>query len=189
METKQDIRKQMLCARDRLTESERETYSDRITRRVVSHPLFEQAEEIWCYVSFQTEVCTDQILRAARKAGKKTAVPKVTGKRKMEFYYIESLDDLKPGAFGILEPKESAKAAYCCRRENDILILVPGVSFDLSGRRIGYGGGFYDAYLQKAGEVHTIGLAFEVQMTDQIPAEAHDIRMEYVMTEKRCWKC
>ena len=107
----------------------------------------------------------------------------------MEFYYIESLDDLKPGAFGILEPKESAKAAYCCRRENDILILVPGVSFDLSGRRIGYGGGFYDAYLQKAGEVHTIGLAFEVQMADQIPAEAHDIRMEYVMTEKRCWKC
>ena len=93
METKQDIRKQMLCARDRLTESERETYSDRITRRVVSHPLFEQAEEIWCYVSFQTEVCTDQILRAARKAGKKTAVPKVTGKRKMEFYYIESLDE------------------------------------------------------------------------------------------------
>ncbi|MFR8018112.1 MAG: 5-formyltetrahydrofolate cyclo-ligase [Mediterraneibacter gnavus] len=54
---------------------------------------------------------------------------------------------------------------------------------------MGYGGGFYDTYLQKMEGCHTFGLAFEVQMADQIPAEAHDIRMEYVMTEKRCWKC
>ena len=73
--------------------------------------------------------------------------------------------------------------------KSDLLMLVPGVSFDPAGRRIGYGGGFYDTYLQKMEGCHTFGLAFEVQMADQIPAEAHDIRMEYVMTEKRCWKC
>ena len=91
METKRDIRKQMLCARDRLTDREWETYSDRITEQVVSHPLFVQAKEIWCYVSMGKEVCTEQILVSACRAGKRTAVPKVTGKREMKFYYIESL--------------------------------------------------------------------------------------------------
>ena len=88
-----------------------------------------------------------------------------------------------------MEPKKEKKGADCCREKSDLLMLVPGVSFDPAGRRIGYGGGFYDTYLQKIEECHTFGLAFEVQMADQIPAEAHDIRMEYVMTEKRCWKC
>ena len=87
METKRDIRKQMLCARDRLTDREWETYSDRITEQVVSHPLFVQAKEIWCYVSMGKEVCTEQILVSAWRAGKRTAVPKVTGKREMKFYY------------------------------------------------------------------------------------------------------
>lgn len=189
METKRDIRKQMLCARDRLTDREWETYSDRITEQVVSHPLFVQAKEIWCYVSMGKEVCTEQILVSAWRAGKRIAVPKVTGKREMKFYYIESLNDLETGAFGILEPKEEKKGADCCLEKSDLLMLVPGVSFDPAGRRIGYGGGFYDTYLQKIEGCHTFGLAFEVQMADQIPAEAHDIRMEYVMTEKRCWKC
>lgn len=184
METKRDIRKQMLCARDRLTDREWETYSDRITEQVVSHPLFVQAKEIWCYVSMGKEVCTEQILVSAWRAGKRTAVPKVTGKREMKFYYIESLNDLETGAFGILEPKEEKKGADCCLEKSDLLMLVPGVSFDPAGRRIGYGGGFYDTYLQKMEGCHTFGLAFEVQMADQIPAEAHDIRMEYVMTEK-----
>ncbi len=130
-----------------------------------------------------------QILVSAWRAGKRTAVPKVTGKREMKFYYIESLNDLETGAFGILEPKEEKKGADCCLEKSDLLMLVPGVSFDPAGRRIGYGGGFYDTYLQKMEGCHTFGLAFEVQMADQIPAEAHDIRMEYVMTEKRCWKC
>ena len=171
METKRDIRKQMLCARDRLTDREWETYSDRITEQVVSHPLFVQAKEIWCYVSMGKEVCTEQILVSAWRAGKRTAVPKVTGKREMKFYYIESLNDLETGAFGILEPKEEKKGADCCLEKSDLLMLVPGVSF------------------YPAEGCHTFGLAFEVQMADQIPAEAHDIRMEYVMTEKRCWKC
>lgn len=148
-----------------------------------------QAKEIWCYVSMGKEVCTEQILVSAWRAGKRTAVPKVTGKREMKFYYIESLNDLETGAFGILEPKEEKKGADCCLEKSDLLMLVPGVSFDPAGRRIGYGGGFYDTYLQKMEGCHTFGLAFEVQMADQIPAEAHDIRMEYVMTEKRCWKC
>ena len=125
METKRDIRKQMLCARDRLTDREWETYSDRITEQVVSHPLFVQAKEIWCYVSMGKEVCTEQILVSAWRAGKRTAVPKVTGKREMKFYYIESLNDLETGAFGILEPKEEKKGADCCLEKSDLLMLVP----------------------------------------------------------------
>jgi len=72
LETKRDIRKQMLCARDRLTDREWETYSDRITEQVVSHPLFVQAKEIWCYVSMGKEVCTEQILVSAWRAGNRS---------------------------------------------------------------------------------------------------------------------
>lgn len=189
METKQDIRKRIMCVRENLTEKERETGSEKITEQVVSHPLFVQAEEIWCYVSFGTEVDTKQILSAAWNTGKRIAVPKVTGRRSMEFYYIESLEDLTTGAFGILEPKKGKQQADCCLEKSELFLLVPGVAFDPVGRRIGYGGGFYDTYLQKAGGCHTFGLAFEAQMTEQIPSEAHDIRMEYIITEKRCWKC
>jgi len=71
LETKRDIRKQMLCARDRLTDREWETYSDRITEQVVSHPLFVQAKEIWCYVSMGKEVCTEQITGKCVESGKK----------------------------------------------------------------------------------------------------------------------
>ena len=189
LETKQDIRKRIMCVRENLTEKERETCSEKITEQVVSHPLFVQAEEIWCYVSCGTEVDTKQILSVAWNTGKRIAVPKVTGRRSMEFYYIGSFEELTTGAFGILEPKEGKQQADCFQKTGHILMLVPGISFDPEGRRIGYGGGFYDTYLQKIEECHTFGLAFEVQMADQIPAEAHDIRMEYVMTEKRCWKC
>ena len=105
METKRDIRKQMLCARDRLTDREWETYSDRITEQVVSHPLFVQAKEIWCYVSMGKEVCTEQILVSAWRAGKRTAVPKVTGKREMKFgaERREKRGRLLPGKIGSLD--------------------------------------------------------------------------------------
>ena len=73
METKQDIRKRIMCVRENLTEKERETGSEKITEQVVSHPLFVQAEEIWCYVSFGTEVDTKQILSAAWNTGKRIA--------------------------------------------------------------------------------------------------------------------
>ncbi len=189
METKQDIRKRIMCVRENLTEKERETCSEKITEQVVSHPLFVQAEEIWCYVSCGTEVDTKQILSVAWNTGKRIAVPKVTGRRSMEFYYIGSFEELTTGAFGILEPKEGKQQADCFQKTGHILMLVPGISFDPEGRRIGYGGGFYDTYLQKMEGGHRFGLAFEAQMTKQIPSEAHDIRMEYIITEKRCWKC
>ena len=139
----------MLCARDRLTDREWETYSDRITEQVVSHPLFVQAKEIWCYVSMGKEVCTEQILVSAWRAGKRTAVPKVTGKREMKFYYIESLNDLENRSVwnfgaerrekrGRLLPGKIGSLDACSRR-----------SFDPAGRRIGYGGGFTTRIFRK----------------------------------------
>ena len=92
-------------------------------------------ERIWCYVSMGKEVCTEQILVSAWRAGKRTAVPKVTGKREMKFYYIESLNDLETGAFGILEPKEEKKGADCCLEKSDLLMLVPGVFVRSGGKK------------------------------------------------------
>ena len=76
-------------------------------------PYLCRRKEIWCYVSMGKEVCTEQILVSAWRAGKRTAVPKVTGKREMKFYYIESLNDLETGAFGIFGAERREKGADC----------------------------------------------------------------------------
>ena len=95
----------------------------------------------------------------------------------MEAAYLDAPDDLAPGAFGIPEPQgEAADPASID------LTLVPGAAFDKSGGRLGRGGGYYDRYLPLVRGL-TVGLAFECQMLETVPREAHDIGIQRVVTE------
>ena len=97
----------------------------------------------------------------------------------MEFYQITSYEDLEPGHFGVWEPK-----VYCPVYEGpSALLLVPGVAFDREGRRIGYGGGFYDRYLEKHPDHHTVGYAYAFQIYEHLPTEVFDRRVDCVLTE------
>jgi len=102
----------------------------------------------------------------------------------MVFRQVEGLESLSEGRFGIREP-----CATGCDHQADEadLIVVPGVAFDLSGHRIGYGKGFYDRFLQHPGrKAHLVGLCHDFQLIDgPIPAEGHDIRMELIVTDQR----
>ena len=84
-------------------------------------------------------------MRCAWDDGKEVAVPRVDGDGIMHFYYLRSLKDLEPGAFGIMEPRADCRI---CETEEGLL-LMPGVAFDEQGHRVGYGGGYYDRYLEK----------------------------------------
>ena len=107
--------------------------------------------------------------------------PRVEGSE-MNFYLVEQKEDLQPGAYGILEPTGEYKAdGY------DGLLIMPGVAFDEECHRIGYGGGFYDKYLEKHPDLHTIAVAFELQMYRELPFEEHDIKPEKVITEKHIY--
>lgn len=108
-------------------------------------------------------------------------VSKSRGQRD-DFYLVEQKEDLQPGAYGILEPTGEYKAdGY------DGLLIMPGVAFDEECHRIGYGGGFYDKYLKTHPDLHTIAVAFELQMYRELPFEEHDIKPEKVITEKHIY--
>ncbi|WP_251387006.1 5-formyltetrahydrofolate cyclo-ligase [Mediterraneibacter agrestimuris] len=195
METKREIRKNALERRKALPLDIRREYSHIITERVLCHPFFQCADIVFCYVTFREEVDTKDIIHSALKMGKTVAIPKVLGENHMEFYKISSMNDLTPGYQGILEPNTehlqdriipiSPEEVDTGRNMEKLpVILLPGSAFDKAGRRIGYGGGFYDTYLYTYPRFRKIGLAFSTQCVDEIPVEEHDVGVDVVVTEQ-----
>lgn len=105
MEAKKEIRARALKERAALLPEARASFDQKIRELAAAHPFFQNAREIYCYASFRDEVSTAGLMELAWKAGKKVAVPCVTDSLQMEFYYIESLEELRPGYQGILEPE------------------------------------------------------------------------------------
>lgn len=185
METKQQIRTRHLAIRNRMSEQERAALSMQI-----ADALWEQCERMrqessegLCvvrgYYPHRSEVSLLPFYSRVLKNGIPLAFPGAHGEN-MEFYYVESMQDFKPGAFGILEPAESCRI---CLKDAGIC-LTPGSVFDLHGNRYGYGKGYYDRYfLQYPGLCRT-GIAYENQLEADIPVEQTDIRMQYLITEQ-----
>lgn len=114
---------------------------------------------------------------------KRIALPRVCGEELM-FHWVASRAELQPGKFGILEPSAEASPAG-----NDFdLILVPGLAFDLHGGRLGRGKGFYDRFLADARGLRA-GVCFDNQIVDSVPAEAHDLRMDFLVTPSAISRC
>lgn len=114
------------------------------------------------------------------------ALPCVVAKDQPLIFRSWTLDQaLEPGAFGTREPSASHAEL------TPSLVLVPLVGFDLKGRRLGYGGGFYDRTLEalKAqGPMTVVGLAYEAQRLNKVPAESHDVRLDWVVTESSAYE-
>jgi len=104
---------------------------------------------------------------------------KVAGKNTLSMHFA-LLEELAPGSYGIPEPKDSAQVVL---PENIDVILVPGLAFDRSGNRLGYGKGYYDHYLLALSqEALVVGIGYDECLYDEIPAEDHDVRMDYIVT-------
>lgn len=183
LDAKKQIRKEVSARRQALSDDLKCEYSRKIIDAFVKSRAFQQADVVFCYVSTADEVSTNELLEYSWKTGKRVAVPKVLAPHEMEFYEIHGFEELRGGFKGILEPEKSeeVQAEYG-------IVIVPGVAFDGSGKRLGYGGGFYDTYLQKHPEYKKAAFAFSMQMIDEIPAESHDVGMEYIYTEKGVYR-
>ena len=96
---------------------------------------------------------------------------------------ITSFDELKPGAYGILEPDAGIPASA-----DDGLMIMPGVAFDTNRNRVGYGGGYYDRYLESHPQLHTLALAFDMQVLFEVPAEEQDIKPQLLVTETNIYQ-
>lgn len=183
LQEKKEIRKDILGKRKNLSDTFKREFSQTIVEQFVRSREFQETEVLLCYVSTKEEVRTEELMQIAWSDGKKVGVPKVIGKHEMEFYEIHNFQELQKGYRGILEPKEGNRLC-----NDSALVVVPGVAFDLLGRRIGYGGGFYDTYLRKHPEYLKAAFAFDDQIIEKVPAESHDISMDFIYTEKGVYR-
>jgi 5-formyltetrahydrofolate cyclo-ligase len=178
---KKEIRAYIKNKKAFLTEKEIRELSDIIKGKLETEFAYSNCSHLFCYVSFNQEVLTTNIIIEAMAKSKKIAVPKIV-KNEMKFFYIESLEDLQPGTLGILEPVSGEEAIPSNNNTN--LILVPGLAFDKNKNRIGYGKGYYDQFFEKYSKVPMtkIALAYDFQVLEQIPHETFDIKVDKVLT-------
>ena len=133
------------------------------------------------YVSTSIEVDTFRIIRQALADGKRVAVPRcVPNTRNMEFYYIQSTDELKPGMFGVLEPEPVSEHLY--RESDGGLCIVPAFSYDWRGYRLGYGKGYYDRFLSRF-EGNMVGICYSECVQRSLPHGSFDRPVELLVTE------
>ncbi len=179
METKQEIREQIRKLRSGISADDWQAATDIIAQKVIASDSFREATDLYCYMDFDGEAGTEHIIDEAWRLGKDVWLPRVAD-GEMEFYLVESEKELVRGTFGILEP--SGKGVKASGRDG--LAIVPGIAFDRRRNRIGYGKGFYDRYLRAHPNLEKIGIAFDIQLVDKIPAKEYDCRMNMIFTEK-----
>jgi 5-formyltetrahydrofolate cyclo-ligase len=186
------LRRTMLAARDQLDPVSRSEKSRRIRELLTEHPSVCAARHVFLYVHFRSEVETMPLLEHFLAVGKTVSVPLTLRKegRLLAVQITDPASQLAPGCFGILEPtKEQAERAAVNPAVIDFAV-VPGSVFDLLGGRLGYGGGFYDRFLsQDAPQALRAGLAYQMQLADQLSLEAHDQLMDILVTEEQLYDC
>lgn len=178
-EKKNQLRHKMKQIQSELTSQYMDTASDRIQSRILKLEKYKKAKSIFVYVNMEKEPQTVPIIEQAIKDGKKVYVPKCISKSEMLAIHIQSVSQLKPGSYGILEPEDLHDTG---KAEEMDLILVPCLSASLDGRRLGHGAGYYDRFLR---EYHgdMICLCYKKMLSDEIPVDDLDIRMPSVITD------
>ena len=184
-EERTTLRAEILAARDTLPAKERQRKSRAITEHLLALPEFSAARSVFAYVSFRSEVETLPLIAHCLKKGMTVSVPlTLTKEQRLLPYAITDLNrDLAPGYCGIREPLQTLPLVDPGTIE---LVVMPGSVFDARGGRLGYGGGYYDRFLQGAApQALRIGLAFDLQVVAAVPLESHDQQLDYLITETR----
>ena len=153
-----------------------------ILSRLQSLYQYKRCDTVLCYVSTEIEVDTKQLITEALKDGKRVAVPRcIDGTREMTFHYINSLDELEPRTFSVLEPLPE-KSEMVKSFKNSICI-IPALAYDEFGYRLGYGGGYYDRFLSKYPGVK-IGIIYNACVKFRLFHGKYDVPADIIITER-----
>ena len=187
VEEKKKMRSEVQSLRGKLSKEEIARADEEIRLRLLQLPYFLSAESIFTYVSMEREPDTKEIIDTALAMGKRIFVPRcLPGKEKiMEAVEISSREDLLPGTMGIMEPKKEIAGT-----ETTVfsLMIIPCVSADRRGGRLGHGAGYYDRFLVKtAGS--KLCLCYASLLSKKIPMDKQDIFMDYLLTEEELISC
>ena len=186
--SKKEYRKYFRKLRDQLSPEEVETKSEVICRKIAELPEFIEADAILSYMAFRNEVDMKYIMSTARGLGKKIFLPRMDGED-MEFHLAEGKEELVKNSLGILEPDPgSPMLPDVMPKGSKLLMLMPGLAYDRSHHRLGYGGGYYDRYLAGICDGYlltTVAPTYVVlvKREGELPCEDTDIRPQMIIDE------
>lgn len=179
-EQKKQLRTELKRCRSALSESRRVEMSQQIIQFLHEISEFNQAKSLFCYISYLSEVETAPLISKLLEQNIALAVPKIMGKTEMSAIPLRDLSDLEPDKMGILTPK-----SYQVALDPFDIAITPGVGFTERGERLGYGRGYYDRWFSKNRVKTKIGLAFEIQIVNELPLEETDMPLDILITEER----
>ncbi len=179
MHEKKEIRKQIFKLREEVSKQQIILDSHKITEKIIHMRQFAEAPCIFAYMDVRGEVMTRELIRRAWDENKKVAVPKVLGES-LKFYYITEFSQCTLGCLDIPEPDSNGSEAVC----DGAFMIMPGMAFDRQRHRVGYGGGYYDRYLEKNRCCICAAVAFSWQVQEHVPYNSYDIIPDYLITEK-----
>ena len=180
---KKEIRALIKAQKKQLSLDYIKEYSYKVCDILCNEQIYKEAKVIYPYLAYNQEIITDTLIERAWADGKAVAVPKCYEENRMEFHRIASFDDTELGMFNIPEPKCGEIVD-----DRDVLIIMPGLAFDGGFNRIGYGGGYYDRYLDRKQNCNFVKVAFayDFQMVDYIEVDDYDYKVDVIITAKGC---
>ncbi|HEX3988778.1 MAG TPA: 5-formyltetrahydrofolate cyclo-ligase [Verrucomicrobiae bacterium] len=184
--TKAGLRAQLRAILKSQSEAASKSASAQAVQRLPGQSVWKKATSVLFYSPIAGEIDLSPLIESALKSGKTVALPRYAAESGT--YEVVQVTDVKrdcvPGKFGISEPGPHCEAWLLNALD---LALVPGLGFDLAGRRLGRGKGFYDRLLSRIAGAKC-GVALDQQILTEIPAENHDVRMDFILTPTRWWE-
>lgn len=179
---KKDFRRKCREIRKNIDEKQREKENQEIYAAFFELPEYKNAKSVFAYVSYGDEVDTISVIERILADGKKVLVPLCHKEsHHMSAVLIDALSDLKKGAYGIPEPDENG---IVFEKDDIDLIIVPGLCFSEDGYRIGYGGGYYDRFLEGFNGL-SVGFAFSECIVKSVPTEKTDKKVDIIISGKK----
>jgi len=177
---KRALRREVRARRDGLSQAERDRMSGELARNVLALPAIEEATTVMAFTSFGSEVDTGPIIDGLEGGGRRVVLPRVEGPVIVPVSY-RSGDLVMPSSFGALEPADGEPVVP---EEIDV-VIVPGLAFDRSGHRVGYGRGYYDRFMGLLRpDALSAGVCFSVQLVEEVPHGRGDRPVDLVVTEQ-----
>ncbi len=179
---KKELRQLIRNRKRQFSQAQLEELSLDIIRQIRQHPIIQKAKNILFYYSLPDEVNTHEYILELIKNGKQVYLPVVINEQDMEIRKYTSPQDMKENSFHILEP-----AGELLQKRNYSKLevaIIPGMSFDLKGNRLGRGRGYYDRLLESLPHTYKIGICFGFQMTSQLPIDSYDIIMDEIISNR-----
>ena len=180
---KKNIREEIIDKRNNLILDIKQNYDSLIFEEIINSEIYKKSKKIFTYISFGSEVDTIKLINYSFSNNKEVYVPKINKQTKdMIALKIHNFNNMSVDKWGIIEPKSVDKTNIGTDFD---LIIMPGIAFDKQGNRVGYGGGYYDKYISKLNNTsNLLALAYDFQMIQDIESESHDIKVDFILTNK-----